>query len=167
MTLKIDRSTRQGFTVFLLSGRFEAAHIEELEGLFELQKNSPAVVLDLRDIRLADRGAVKFLARCEAGGAAVGKLSGLYPGVDGERKGLSKSHVHAEGWREEKAMSIQLLGASRAKESGASAAGNMEGWSEAKLIAAAKSGHDAAFGVLCERHEEMILRGDISDHPKS
>jgi len=55
-------------------------------------------------------------------------------------------------------MSIQLLGASRAKESGASAAGNMEGWSEAKLIAAAKNGHDAAFGLLCERHEEMILR---------
>ena len=71
MTLKIDRSTRQGFTVFLLSGRFEAAHIEELEELFELQKNSPAVVLDLRDIRLADRGAVKFLARCEAGGVRL------------------------------------------------------------------------------------------------
>jgi hypothetical protein len=71
MTLKIDRSTRQGFTVFLLSGRFEAAHIEELEGLFELQKNSPAVVLDLREIRLADRGAVKFLARCEAGGVRL------------------------------------------------------------------------------------------------
>jgi RNA polymerase sigma-70 factor (ECF subfamily) len=71
---------------------------------------------------------------------------------------LSKNHVHAEGWREEKAMSIELMGACRAKESGASAVGNMEGWSEAKLIAAAKSGHDAAFGLLCERHEEMILR---------
>src|SRR5258707_419525 len=26
------------------------------------------------------------------------------------------------------------------------------------ILAAAKSGHDAAFGVLCERHEDMVLR---------
>jgi RNA polymerase sigma-70 factor (ECF subfamily) len=55
-------------------------------------------------------------------------------------------------------MSVELMGASRAKESNASVAGNLEGWSEAKLIAAAKSGDGAAFGVLCERHAEMILR---------
>ena len=68
MTLKIERSVKQGSTVFILSGRFEAEHVEELESLFELQKDTPAVVLDLREVRLADRGAVKFLARCESGG---------------------------------------------------------------------------------------------------
>ena len=55
-------------------------------------------------------------------------------------------------------MSIQPMSACRTKENGATAAGNLEGWSEGKLIAAAKSGHGAAFGILCERHAEMILR---------
>jgi RNA polymerase sigma factor (sigma-70 family) len=55
-------------------------------------------------------------------------------------------------------MSIQSMSACRAKEIDASAAGNLDGWSEGKLIAAAKNGHGAAFGILCERHAEMILR---------
>jgi hypothetical protein len=76
MTLKIDRSMRQGFTVFALSGRFEAEHVEELEGLFGLQNGGPAIVLDLKEMRLADRGAVKFLARCEAGGVRLENCPG-------------------------------------------------------------------------------------------
>jgi hypothetical protein len=71
MTLKIERAVRQGSTVFVLIGRFEAEHIAELEGIFELQRDTSALVLDLREIRLADRGAVKFLARCEAGGVRL------------------------------------------------------------------------------------------------
>jgi len=55
-------------------------------------------------------------------------------------------------------MNIESMRACRAKENDTSAAGNFEGWSEGKLIAAAKNGHGAAFGVLCERHAEMILR---------
>ena len=71
MTLKIEKSVREASTVFLLSGRFEADHIKELEGLLELQKDTPGIVLDLRELRLADRSAVKFLARCESGGARL------------------------------------------------------------------------------------------------
>ena len=44
------------------------------------------------------------------------------------------------------------------KENVASVVGSLEEWSEGRLIAAAKNGHRAAFGVLCERHAEMILR---------
>lgn len=55
-------------------------------------------------------------------------------------------------------MSIHAISACRTKENDASAAGNIEGWSESKLIAAAKNGHGTAFGILCERHAEMILR---------
>ena len=58
-------------------------------------------------------------------------------------------------------MRIEFAGASKAKENGTSAAGNLAEWSEGQLIAAAKNGHGAAFGVLCERHEEMILRVTI------
>jgi anti-anti-sigma regulatory factor len=68
MTLKIERAVRQGSTVFVLSGRFEAEHIRELEDLFELQEKAPEIALDLRELRLADRSAVRFLARCESGG---------------------------------------------------------------------------------------------------
>jgi hypothetical protein len=71
MTLKIERSVQQGSTVFALSGRLEAEHIEDLRRLFELQNGSPAVVLDLRELRLADRATVKFLAGCEAGGVRL------------------------------------------------------------------------------------------------
>jgi hypothetical protein len=71
MTLKIEKSVRQGSTVFALSGRLEAEHIGELEGLLDLQESTPAIVLDLREIRLADRGTVKFLARCESDGVQL------------------------------------------------------------------------------------------------
>lgn len=55
-------------------------------------------------------------------------------------------------------MRIDFQRASRAEANGTSAAGKLAEWSEAKLIAAAKHGDGAAFGALCERHEEMILR---------
>jgi RNA polymerase sigma-70 factor, ECF subfamily len=55
-------------------------------------------------------------------------------------------------------MNRSLIGARRTKLNEAKAAGNVEGWSEGELIAAAKNGHGSAFGILCERHEEMILR---------
>jgi hypothetical protein len=71
MTLKIEKSVREGSTVWVISGRFEAEHIKELEGLFELQNGTPDIVLDLRELRLADRSAVEFLARCETGGARL------------------------------------------------------------------------------------------------
>ena len=71
MTLKIEKSVRKGSTVLALSGRLEAEHLEELEGLFERKEDLPAVVLDLREVRLADRDAVKFLARCESVGVQL------------------------------------------------------------------------------------------------
>jgi len=71
MTLKIEKSVRQGSTVLSLVGRFEAEHIEELEGILGLQQEAWPVVLDLQEVRLADREAVKFLARCEAEGVRL------------------------------------------------------------------------------------------------
>jgi RNA polymerase sigma-70 factor (ECF subfamily) len=50
------------------------------------------------------------------------------------------------------------MGARKTKLTEANAAGSVEGWSEGKLIAAARNGHGSAFGILCERHAEMILR---------
>jgi predicted metal-binding protein len=66
MTFRIERSTRQRFTVFTLSGRMEAEQVAELKELFDRDYRN--IILDLRDVRLADRDAVKFLMGCEAGG---------------------------------------------------------------------------------------------------
>jgi len=66
MTLRIERSARQGFTVFTLSGRMKAEQVAELKVLFDADYRT--VVLDLRDVRLADRDAVKFLRSCERDG---------------------------------------------------------------------------------------------------
>lgn len=66
MTLRIERSARQRLTVFALSGRMEAEHIAELKGLCD--RDYRDIILDLRDLRLADRDAVRFLRGCEADG---------------------------------------------------------------------------------------------------
>ena len=66
MTLRIERSTRERFTVFTLSGRMDAAQVPELKQLFDGDYRN--IILDLRDVRLADREAVKFLMSCEKDG---------------------------------------------------------------------------------------------------
>jgi anti-anti-sigma regulatory factor len=68
MTLRIEKSTRRGFTVFTLSGRIEAEGVAELKELFELYTDYRDIILDLREVRLADRDAVRFLRGCEANG---------------------------------------------------------------------------------------------------
>jgi hypothetical protein len=54
--------------IFVLSGRIELEDVEELRRLFGLEDVHHRVVLDLNDVTLVDREAVKFLARCEANG---------------------------------------------------------------------------------------------------
>jgi hypothetical protein len=66
MTLRIERSARQGSTVFILSGRMKAEHVAELKELFDTDYQS--IILDLQEMRLADREAVKFLRSCERDG---------------------------------------------------------------------------------------------------
>jgi hypothetical protein len=66
MTLRIERSRRQKFTVFALIGRIATEHVADLKGLFDTDYGN--IILDLREVRLADRDAVKFLRGCEADG---------------------------------------------------------------------------------------------------
>jgi hypothetical protein len=66
MTLRIERSARQRFTVFTLSGRMEAEQVAELKELFDREYRN--IILDLWDLRLADRAAVRLLRECEADG---------------------------------------------------------------------------------------------------
>lgn len=63
--LKIQRRTNGG-VIFTLSGRIEAEDIDELRRLLELEEAGSNIALDLKDVTLVDRDAVKFLSNCEA-----------------------------------------------------------------------------------------------------
>jgi len=71
MALRIERSERQGLTIFALSGRIEAEHVLELGRLFGSRADYAGIVVDLSEVRLVDRAAVGFLARCEMGGVTL------------------------------------------------------------------------------------------------
>jgi hypothetical protein len=68
--LRIQRSAN-GKVVFTLSGRIEAEHVEELQRVCFLETVDRLLVLDLKDVTLVDRDAVKYLARCEANGVKL------------------------------------------------------------------------------------------------
>ena len=65
--LKIQRSAN-GKVVFTLSGRIEADDLAELRRVLDLEVADQLLALDLKDVTLLDRDAVKFLARREADG---------------------------------------------------------------------------------------------------
>ena len=62
--LKIERSAHGKFVIFTLSGRIEMEDVAELQRLFEAEDHN--VIMNLKEVTLVDRDAVRFLARCEA-----------------------------------------------------------------------------------------------------
>jgi hypothetical protein len=73
---KIQRSEDGKFVVFTLSGRIKATRLGELEKLLESEANDHSIVLDLKEVKLVDRDAVNFLARCGAGGIKLENCPG-------------------------------------------------------------------------------------------
>jgi len=67
MTLRVQISPKAEVVTFILSGRFKAEEAPELQRLFAVEENRH-IVLDLEEVKLVDRDAVRFLARCEANG---------------------------------------------------------------------------------------------------
>ena len=65
--LKIQRSAN-GKVVFALCGRIEGDDVAELQRLLGQEKAERRVVMDLENVTLVDRDAVKFLADCETKG---------------------------------------------------------------------------------------------------
>jgi anti-anti-sigma regulatory factor len=62
--LRITRATN-GEVVIKLSGRMDTENVGELEALVREEAQGRRIVLDLRDLTLADQDAVSFLKRCE------------------------------------------------------------------------------------------------------
>ncbi|HTF67296.1 MAG TPA: hypothetical protein VK638_31915 [Edaphobacter sp.] len=66
--LKIQRSENEGLAIFALSGRIGEMDVSELQKLLEAEAEGVDITLDLEEVRLVDRDAVRFLAACEAQG---------------------------------------------------------------------------------------------------
>ena len=69
--LKIQRTTDGQRVIFTLSGRIQAEQVAELQRLFALEADGVSLVLDLHEVELVDREAVRFLAQCEAEGTTL------------------------------------------------------------------------------------------------
>ena len=68
--LRIQRSAN-GEVVFTMSGRMDAESIVELETLIDLEAEGYRLVLDLKDLTLADEDAIIFFVRCLANGITL------------------------------------------------------------------------------------------------
>ena len=60
----------------MLSGRIEAEYLPELRRLVEGEDGRRPLALDLSEVKLVDRDAVRFLAECEAAGATLENCPG-------------------------------------------------------------------------------------------
>ena len=69
--LKIQRAAQGAVVFFTLSGHIQAAEVAELQRLFDLEANMQHITVDLHEVKLVDREAVRFLARCEAEGITL------------------------------------------------------------------------------------------------
>jgi anti-anti-sigma regulatory factor len=70
VTYRIQRSTRPGSTVFVLSGVLDADHAARLGELLATEPDV-RIVIDLHGVTLVDRTGVCFLARVQAAGAEI------------------------------------------------------------------------------------------------
>jgi anti-anti-sigma regulatory factor len=68
--LRIKRA-ENGEVVLLVSGQIDAENVTELKNLIESEDSARPIVLDLRELTLVDRDAVRFLARSESVGVQL------------------------------------------------------------------------------------------------
>jgi hypothetical protein len=71
VALRVQKSAKGGVVAFTLSGRIRTEEVAELQRLFEAEGEDRRIVLDLKEVKLVDRDAVRFLARCEAQGVRL------------------------------------------------------------------------------------------------
>jgi ABC-type transporter Mla MlaB component len=70
MTCRIDRLvTREGLLILHISGQITGKDVDLLRSVLEQEKG--VVAIDLKDVLLVDRGAIKLLALSELNGAEL------------------------------------------------------------------------------------------------
>ncbi len=65
--LRIERSAN-GEGVLTVSGRMDAENLIELKNLIDAEAAGHSIVLDLKELTLVDRDAVRFLEQCDSNG---------------------------------------------------------------------------------------------------
>jgi hypothetical protein len=70
MTLKIQRRLERDDAIFILCGQIDAKELPELRKLLAAEEQK-YLVLDLKEVKLVDREALRFLARCQESGIKV------------------------------------------------------------------------------------------------
>jgi hypothetical protein len=99
MTLRIDISDQRERLVLTLTGRIQAEQVLELQNLLRRPSSDHNLVLDLREVRLVDRDAVRFLAEIETKGAKLRNCSAfIREWIWRERDGMRQAEVeHRNG----------------------------------------------------------------------
>ena len=69
------RVVGNGETIFTVSGRMRSENLAELRDLIEAEGESRHMALDLKELMLVDRDAVRFLKRCESNGMELRNCS--------------------------------------------------------------------------------------------
>jgi anti-anti-sigma regulatory factor len=93
MTLRIERSDERQSVVLKLTGRIQADQVQQLQALLRSEPDHN-VVLDLRNVKLVDRDAVRFLAQIEAEGTSVRNCSAFIRAwISQERKRDHRAEV--------------------------------------------------------------------------
>jgi hypothetical protein len=96
MTLKIERSMEHRSAVFTLTGRIQAQQLPELLALLRSEAPLRNVLMDLKYVKLVDRDAVRFLAKCEAGGAGLRNCSAyIREWITQEKNGMDRERSEA------------------------------------------------------------------------
>jgi hypothetical protein len=65
---KAKRIEEGEFVVLLLSGRIEGDHLLELQKIFVSETGNLNLIVDMKEVKLVDQDAVRFLSSCETGG---------------------------------------------------------------------------------------------------
>jgi hypothetical protein len=95
VTLRIDISAECDRVVFTLTGRIQAEQISELQALVKSDLQDHRLVLDLKEVKLVDRDAVRFLGDIEAQGARLRNCSPFVrEWISRERSGMRNKKLN-------------------------------------------------------------------------
>src|SRR5579864_115228 len=95
MTLRIDISDGRDQVVFTLTGRIQAEQVSELQELVKSDLPDHRLVLDLKEVKLVDRDAVRFLGKIEAQGARLRNCSAyVREWISRERSGTRDAELN-------------------------------------------------------------------------
>jgi len=97
MTLRIDISDERDRVVFTLTGRIQAEQVSELQALLKSDLPDHSLVVDLKEVKLVDRDAVRFLGEVEAQGARLRNCSAFVrEWISRERDGMQPTKSRNE-----------------------------------------------------------------------